>query len=103
MGGAWNFGPSSQDVRTVKDVADHMVNYIGLGRVEVEDNPEQLHEARLLQLNCDKAHQLIGWFPRWRIGETLDATAHWYKAVMNGEDASQVTRMQIKEYFTVIA
>jgi len=98
-GGAWNFGPSTHEVRTVKNVADIIVGHIGKGRVEVVESQAQVHEARLLQLNCDKAHQLLGWYPRWHVEKTLEATALWYKTVMDGGDAEVITRAQIKEFF----
>lgn len=98
-GGAWNFGPSTQEVRTVKNVAEAIVGHIGKGRVEVVEPKTQLHEARLLQLNCDKAHQLLGWYPRWHVEKTLEVTALWYKTVMNGGNAEAITRAQIKEFF----
>jgi CDP-glucose 4,6-dehydratase len=98
-GGAWNFGPSTHEVRTVKNVADIIVDHIGRGCVEVVEAQAQVHEARLLQLNCDKAHQLLGWYPRWHVEKTLEATALWYKAIMNGGDAEMITRAQIHEFF----
>lgn len=99
-GGAWNFGPSTQEVRTVQNVAEVIISHIGKGRVEVVQSPTQVHEARLLQLNCDKAQQLLGWHPRWDVDKTLEATALWYKAFMNGDNASDITRVQIKEFFS---
>lgn len=98
-GGAWNFGPSTHEVRTVKNVAEVIVSHIGKGRVEVMESQTQVHEARLLQLNCDKAHQLLGWHPRWRVEKTLVATALWYKAVMNGGNAEEITRAQVHDFF----
>jgi CDP-glucose 4,6-dehydratase len=98
-GGAWNFGPSTQQVRTVRDVADTLVRQIGRGRVVVDENPITLHEARLLQLNCDKAHQSLGWYPRWQVDKTLEATASWYRHVMDGGSAESVTDAQIHEFF----
>ena len=98
-GGSWNFGPSTHEVRTVKNVADMMVENIGKGRVEVVGSINQVHEANLLQLNCDKAHQLLGWSPRWNVDETLEATAIWYKKVMQGEDAETITRQQAHDFF----
>jgi CDP-glucose 4,6-dehydratase len=102
-GGSWNFGPSTHEVRTVKNVADIIVGHIGKGRVEVVESQTQVHEARLLQLNCDKAHQLLGWYPRWHVEKTLEATALWYKDVMNGGDAEVITRAQIHEFFPELA
>ena len=98
-GGAWNFGPSTQEVRTVKEVAEIIVNHIGRGWVEVAGQTAQVHEAQLLQLNCDKAHQLLGWSPRWDVDKTLEATALWYKEVMNGGGAEAITRAQVHEFF----
>lgn len=97
--GAWNFGPSSNQVRTVLNVAQHMVAHFGRGSVEVEKTGTQQHEANLLQLNCDKAHQLLGWQPRWHVDQTLTATAEWYKTVMGGVDAATITRQQLRAYF----
>lgn len=97
--GAWNFGPPSSDVRTVLDVADHLVAHFGRGSVVVEPDATRQHEAQLLQLNCDKANQQLGWRPRWNVEQTLAATADWYKAVLAGREAGAVTRQQLHEYF----
>ena len=102
-GGSWNFGPSTHEIRTVESVAKMIVGHIGKGRVEVVESQTQVHEARLLQLNCDKAHQLLGWHPRWHVEKTLEATALWYKAVMNDGNAEEITRSQICEFFQELA
>ena len=99
-GGSWNFGPSTQEVQTVKNVAELIVSHIGKGRVEVVESKTQVHEARLLQLNCDKAHHLLGWYPRWHVEKTLEATALWYKTIMIGGSAEEITRAQIYEFFS---
>jgi len=101
--GAWNFGPSTEDIRTVKTVAELIVSHIGKGRVEVVESSNQVHEARLLQLNCDKAHQLLGWHPRWHVDKTLEATALWYKAMINGGSVEDITRLQLNEFFPELA
>lgn len=101
--GSWNFGPSSADVRTVQQVADSIIQHLGRGRIEIEGAQHHRHEANLLQLNCDKAHQYLGWFPRWSVDRTLAATAQWYKAVSGGARAEDVTRSQIRDYFPELA
>jgi CDP-glucose 4,6-dehydratase len=98
--GSWNFGPSTQEVRTVQNVAEIIIKHMGKGRIEIFEPPTLLHEARLLQLNCDKAHQLLGWYPRWNSAQTLEATAVWYKTVLNGGNAEEITRTQLHEFFT---
>ena len=97
--GSWNFGPSTQDVRTVHEVASVIIKHIGRGSIDISESVHNLHEARLLQLNCDKAHQLLEWYPRWSVDKTFEATAEWYQWVLNGNDAQDVTRKQLYEYF----
>ena len=97
--GSWNFGPSTHEVRTVQNVAEVIIGHLGKGRIEIVESQTQLHEARLLQLNCDKAHQLLGWYPRWHAEQTLEATALWYKTIMNGGSAEKITRAQIHAFF----
>lgn len=100
--GSWNFGPSSLQCRTVGDIARYIVRYFGRSEV-LETVGIQHHEAQLLQLNCDKAHQLLGWYPRWDVEKTLDATCYWYKSVMDEECTVKVTGKQIREYFHELA
>ena len=96
--GSWNFGPSTFETRTVKEVAEIVVKYFKKGKIIIE-NSADFHEAQLLQLNCDKANQILGWFPRWTVEETLNETARWYKEVINGTDPYEITMNQIKKYF----
>jgi CDP-glucose 4,6-dehydratase len=97
--GSWNFGPSSGVPRTVQEVANAISAHLGGLPAEVERSQSHQHEARLLQLSCDKANHLLGWYPRWGVDKTLEATAEWYKAVLNGTDVESVSRSQLKDYF----
>lgn len=96
--GAWNFGPPATQCRTVGEVADVIVRHLGSRAVEHGDCPPQ-YEAQLLQLNCDKAHQMLKWHPRWDVDKTLEMTAEWYRAVLGGDEAKTVTSRQICDYF----
>lgn len=97
--GSWNFGPSTSEVCTVQEVASAMIQHLGRGHIEVIDSQQQSHEAQLLQLNCDKTHQYLGWKPRWQVEKTLAATALWYKTIMEGGDTEAITRAQLRDYF----
>lgn len=99
-GGAWNFGPSTGEVRTVSEVAHAIIDHLGSGSVEMDHSGGHQHEANLLQLNCDKAHQLLGWHPRWHVEKTLTATAEWYKSWLDGKNMEPITRDQIRDYFS---
>ena len=98
-GGSWNFGPSTSDVRTVHDVAKSLIQTLGRGSIEILGSQDQHHEARLLQLNCDKAHQDLSWYSRWGVEKTFAATAEWYKTIMAGGDAEDITRTQLQDFF----
>jgi CDP-glucose 4,6-dehydratase len=97
--GSWNFGPSTSEVKTVEQVAQIIVDELGRGSIETPVSLVQYHEANLLQLNCDKAHQLLGWYPRWNSDETLKATAYWYKKFLEGDDVEGLTRYQVQKFF----
>lgn len=96
--GSWNFGPSSSNIKTVYDLADFLIKKLGKGNIKLENN-NQFHEANLLQLNCDKANQLLKWKPMWDVESSFLETALWYKAYLNNEDVSLITNNQINKYF----
>ena len=98
-GDSYNFGPNTQTRTTVAQVAQKIVDVFGKGQVISADVPSDFHEANLLQLNCDKAHAYLGWFPKWGVEETLNITASWYKSVAEGETPLNVTNEQIEKYF----
>ena len=101
--GSWNFGPPSSEVRNVEQVANTIVEHLGRGNIEIERPENQPHEALLLQLNCDKSHQLLGWFSRWDVDKTLTATADWYRVFLSGGDINAITQKQIYYYFSELS
>ena len=96
--GAWNIGPHSESVRTVRELAEAIIGHWGSGRIESPTLAHAPHEAGLLRLNCDKAHHLLGWQPRWDFHRTIAETVAWYRETSAGADASAVTDRQINEY-----
>lgn len=97
--GSWNFGPSTDEVRTVYEVADSIICNLGEGGIELNISERVQHEANLLQLNCDKAHLMLGWRPRWNVDKTIFETSRWYRTWLNNKDVETVTKEQIYEYF----
>jgi CDP-glucose 4,6-dehydratase len=96
--GAWNFGPRGESIRTVQDLAERIVKLWGSGEVQANIQTGAPHEAKLLHLNCDKAQQILRWHPRWDFDRAVDETAYWYKKVISGKPALQISRQQIKKY-----
>lgn len=96
--GAWNFGPSDRSIHTVLEVVEHAITQWGAGSVRVENADSRLHEAGLLNLDCKKAHDRLGWKPRWGFEKTLQQTIGWYKDQHAGIPAIDITRRHIDQY-----
>jgi CDP-glucose 4,6-dehydratase len=62
---------------------------------------ENVKEAMLLSLNCDKAISKLGWRPTWAIDEVIEKTASWYNSWYNGcSDIRAQTISQIAQFET---
>ena len=66
----------------------------------VMDEKEQIHEAELLKLNCDKAHIKLQWQPTLHFEETVRMTVNWYRDYYENKSKSMqdITIAQIEEY-----
>ena len=96
--GSWNFGPGASDARPVRWIVERLAQYLDgelRWHVDAEQGP---HEARLLMLDSSKAHACLGWRPRWRLAQALQAVAEWHKACLRNESLHDVTLRQILEY-----
>lgn len=93
----FNFGPKEDSVLTVADVTQQIVKNYGKGSVKIYKK-DNLHEANLLMLNIEKAHQVLGWVPTYTAQEAVAKTAAWYQRFYKGESMRSFTLKQIHEY-----
>ena len=92
---AWNFGPDSQQERSVAWMVEAMTGVLGR-EVEVHaGESDGLREADHLMIDSRQARDVLGWEPVWGIEESVRLTADWYRQVWNGEDARAVTLSQL--------
>lgn len=96
--GAWNFGPYDHSIRTVEELVRMIVAEWGSGQVESVRQLDAPHEANLLHLNCDKAHQLLHWQPKWGVERAVAETVAWYRGVSEGHSALEISTRQLFEY-----
>ncbi len=96
--GVWNFGPRGESIRTVHDLVKRIVEFWGKGNIRINRQQNALYEAKMLHLNCDKAYQILGWQPCWDFDHAVDETVRWYKEVISGKPALQISKQQIKKY-----
>jgi CDP-glucose 4,6-dehydratase len=99
--GVWNFGPDESSHLTVSAMADRLIEYWGSGVWADLSDPMALHEAKLLKLNCDKAHAELNWRSVLTIDECLQMTAAWYKKFYTGSQKEEMYPFcvgQIRKY-----
>jgi len=75
----WNFGPESDSILTVWDIANTIVNDFGYGELKDVSDFENPHEASLLMLDITKAKTALGWKPRLDAKKCAALTSDWYK------------------------
>ncbi len=100
-GEAFNFGPNSDQNKTVLELIDALANVWGGKSEELFKviPPPSFHEAGLLKLNCDKALQLLEWKPVLNFKETTALTTEWYMIFhAKSKKLHAYTVDQIKQY-----
>lgn len=78
--GAWNFGPSDEGSITVEEVVKNVKKHWDKIDYQINQDPNQPHEANLLKLDCSKAHILLKWQDVWDSQTTFEKSVKWYKA-----------------------
>ncbi|RLD78111.1 MAG: CDP-glucose 4,6-dehydratase, partial [Bacteroidetes bacterium] len=93
----FNFGPYGTSNKTVEVLVNEVLkHWDGNWKYNKKD---ALHEAFLLNLNIDKATQLLNWSPVWDFKTTIEKTVEWYKkSFENPDNINKVTNEQIEEY-----
>ncbi len=76
---AWNFGPAEEGNITVGEIVHRVKKIWPKIDFEIQQNPNQPHEAGLLRLDCSKARNKLRWIPTWSDNETIEQTTLWYK------------------------
>ena len=97
-GESWNFGPTQEDAKPVSWIADRLAELWGgsaAWQLDAEPNP---HEASYLYLDTAKAASLLGYQPRWRLGDALSTIVDWYRAYRDGADLRAITLAQIGDF-----
>lgn len=76
----WNFGPKTDSIANVWEVASLLVKNFGKGNLKDISNQEGPHEANLLMLDISKAKYKLGWEPRMNLDRCISMVADWYKS-----------------------
>ena len=97
---SFNFGPHFSSAVSVSSLVNKILEWWPGSWIDVS-SPNQLHEAKSLSLNIQKAYEFLAWRPRWDFNSTVEQTVKWYKDALTRtkSDIKELTRIQIEEYF----
>jgi CDP-glucose 4,6-dehydratase len=97
--GGWNFGPSREDEKPVKWIAERMASLAGRSGGAWEPQPGQHpHEAEALRLDSSKARAKLGWMPTWGLDQALEAIVAWDQAYRSKQDLRALCLAQIRAH-----
>ena len=97
---AWNFGPNEES-KKVSWIINKISNMYGKQIDILSDKSDNLHEAKILNLDCSKSQTKLNWIPKTNIEKGLEMTVNWYKEYQKKSDMKEVSEKQI-EYFNSI-
>lgn len=98
VAGAWNFGPADEGMITVHRLATLLTEQWGEGELHDGSQPDQLHEAGMLRLDCRKARAELPWHGVWSVEEAVARTVAWYRLHRAGGEMHDFTDQQLAAY-----
>jgi len=98
IAGWYNVGPDICDCITTGELVDLFCGIWGEQMAWDTGSVSGPHEAKLLQLNCDKLRREMGWQPRWHIRDAVEQTVSWTRVWQSGGDIRACMRQQISTY-----
>ncbi|RPG19634.1 MAG: CDP-glucose 4,6-dehydratase [Pelagibacteraceae bacterium TMED124] len=94
---AFNFGPYNDSNKNVSELLKEIFKY-WKGEIMKKENPDDFHEANLLNLQIDKAYSYLNWKPNWNFEETVKKTTLWYKNYNSGKDPYSLCSNDIDDF-----
>jgi CDP-glucose 4,6-dehydratase len=98
LAGAYNFGPATREVASVRKVVELARAAYGSGEVRFGVADSGPHEADWLMLDTSKAAEALGVKPRWNLEEAVGRTMSWYRALRAGANARELCNAEIAAY-----
>lgn len=98
LAGSYNVGPDSSDCVSTGELVDLFCQAWGEGARWERIGENGPHEDAVLALDCSKIRSVLGWKPKWHVGQAVAETVAWTKAWLAGEDPSASMERQIQAY-----
>jgi CDP-glucose 4,6-dehydratase len=98
LAGAYNFGPQSDQMASVKEVIELASSPYEYCVTRYENNIIQPHEANSLALETAKARTVLGLQPCWSLAESVTRTMAWYRGQQAGADVRALCLGDIDQF-----
>jgi CDP-glucose 4,6-dehydratase len=96
--GAWNFGPSDEDYRTVGELTQLVLTTWGKDPRWLQDERTYSAESDYLTLDSVKARTALKWRDKWDFNESVTRTANWHRLASDGESKFELSGRDIAEF-----
>jgi CDP-glucose 4,6-dehydratase len=96
--GAYNFGPRTDKVFSVREVISLAQLAHGSGEVSWENNTGDFVEEDWLALEIVKSREILGVQPYWSLQQAINRTMQWYRKQQQGVNARSLCEADISDY-----
>ena len=99
-GESFNFGPKESNSYTVENLVSQLSRFFDGSKWSIQSTSNDLHEANLLSLDCNKSYRLLKFNTKLDFNLTSEWTSKWYESYYKNPTAkhSQYTEQQIMEF-----
>jgi len=94
---AFNFGPEEEDAKPVQWIVEQVTQQWGNGAAWHLDIGKHPHEAHCLKLDISKARTVLGWSPRWRLDQALQAIIIWHKMYLTSTNRQYIRKYTLEQ------
>lgn len=97
--GAWNFGPLSKNIISVRQLVEETIRQWGSGKYIIENKIDNNPEAGLLHLDISKAVNKLNWYPVLDFKQTIQFSIDEYRVDgLNSEEIFNQRVNHIEKY-----
>jgi len=93
---AWNFGPETNDVQSVREIVEKSIK-LGFNN-QIEYGKPVVQEAKYLKLNISKSTKRLNWKPIWNCEKSIEKTLDWYKGFYLKKNANDLIMNDFNDY-----
>ncbi len=98
LSGAYNFGPSSGAISTVREVLELVRKNLGGLQIMLTEVDALPYENPWLSLDSGKAERLINVASKLSLSDAITWTTDWYRETLEESDPAEICIRQINEF-----